>query len=69
MNRFSHLDHYLEELVKTGPAGCGCAMAEVPVAFDSGTRWLYGFGNEMVAGLIEAVSGMTVGEFFEKGDF
>lgn len=45
------------------------AMAEVPVAFDPGTRWMYGFGHEMVAGLIEAVSGMTVGEFLKKEVF
>lgn len=45
------------------------AMAEVPIAFDPGTRWLYGFGHEMVAGLIEVVSGMTVGEFLRKEIF
>ncbi|MDE6815870.1 MAG: beta-lactamase family protein, partial [Lachnospiraceae bacterium] len=42
------------------------AMSKVPVRFDPGTRWLYGFGHELVAGLIEAVSGMTVGEFLQK---
>jgi len=45
------------------------AMAQVPVAFDPGTRWLYGFGHEMVAGLIEVVSGMTVGEFLSAEIF
>lgn len=45
------------------------AMAEVPLAFDPGTRWLYGFGHELVAGLIEAVSGKTVGEFLKSEIF
>lgn len=45
------------------------AMAEVPVAFDPGTHWLYGFGHELVAGLIEVVSGKTVGEFLREEIF
>ncbi len=42
------------------------AMAEVPVRFDPGTHWAYGFGHEMVAALVEATSGMTIGEFLKK---
>lgn len=42
------------------------AMSKVPVAFDPSTHWLYGYGHELVAGLIEVVSGMTVGEFLKK---
>ena len=34
------------------------AMAEVPLAFEPGTRWLYGFASELTAGLIEQVTGM-----------
>ena len=33
------------------------AMAEVPIAFEPGTRWLYGFASELTAGLLEAVGG------------
>lgn len=33
------------------------AMAEVPLAFEPGTRWLYGFASELTAGLLEAVCG------------
>jgi len=33
------------------------AMSEVPLAFEPGTRWLYGFASELTAGLIEAVTG------------
>ena len=45
------------------------AMAEVPLRFDPGEHWLYGFGHEMVAALIERCSGMTVGEFLKKEIF
>ncbi|HHX60261.1 MAG TPA: beta-lactamase family protein [Epulopiscium sp.] len=42
------------------------AMSKVPIMFDPGTHWLYGFGHELVAGLIEVVSGKTVGEFLKE---
>lgn len=45
------------------------AMAQVPVRFDPGSRWLYGFGHELVAGMIEAASGMKVSEFLQKEIF
>ena len=45
------------------------AMASVPVRYDPGSQWSYGFGHEMVAALIEATSGMTVGEFLKKEIF
>ncbi len=45
------------------------AMSEVPVAFEPGTHFLYGFGHELVAGLIEVCSGMTVGEYLKKNIF
>lgn len=45
------------------------AMGSVPVRFDPGSQWLYGFGHEMVAALIEVTSGMSVGEFLKKEIF
>ncbi len=45
------------------------AMASVPLKFEPGEHWLYGFGHEMVAALIERCSGMTVGEFLKKEIF
>ena len=42
------------------------AMGQVPVAFEPGTHWLYGYGHELVAGLIEVASGKTVGRFLEE---
>ena len=45
------------------------AMSQVPVQFDPGTHWLYGFGHELVAGLVEVASGMKVSEFLQKEIF
>ncbi len=45
------------------------AMASVPIRYDPGTHWSYGFGHEMVAALIEKTSGMTIGEFLKKEIF
>ncbi|MFU0827336.1 MAG: Esterase EstB [Lachnoclostridium sp.] len=42
------------------------AMSKVPIMFDPGTHWLYGFGHELVAGLIEVTSGKTVGQFLKE---
>jgi len=39
------------------------AMGSVPVAFEPGTRWLYGYGHDILAALIQVISGKTVGEF------
>lgn len=45
------------------------AMGSVPVAFDPGTHWLYGYGHDIVAGLIQVVSGKTVGCFLQDEIF
>lgn len=45
------------------------AMGKVPIAFDPGTDWLYGYGHELVAGMIEVTSGMKVSEFLQKNLF
>ena len=39
---------------------------EVPLAFDPGTRWEYSIGIDWAGKIIEAVSGMTLGEYFAK---
>ncbi len=44
-------------------------MGSVPVAFDPGTLWLYGYGHDIVAGLIQVVSGKTVGQFLQDEIF
>src|SRR5690606_13585181 len=45
------------------------AFAEVPLAFEPGTQWLYGCGHDLVAGLIEVVSGKKLGEFLQEEIF
>ena len=41
-------------------------MGSIPVEFEPGTRWLYGYGHDIVAALIQEVSGKTVGNSFRK---
>lgn len=36
------------------------AVAEVPLAFEPGTRWMYGFGSELAAGLLEILTGLYI---------
>ena len=45
------------------------AFSTVPIRYDPGSHWSYGYGHELVAALIEAVSGMTMGEFLKKEIF
>lgn len=45
------------------------AMSEVPLLFDPGEHRVYGFGHEMVGGLIEVTSGKTLGEFLKENIF
>ena len=45
------------------------AMGAVPVESEPGTRWLYGYGHELVAGLIEVASGKRVGQFLDEEIF
>ncbi|MBY9078071.1 beta-lactamase family protein [Paenibacillus sp. HN-1] len=45
------------------------ALAKVPLAFEPGTQWLYGYGHDLVGALIEVVSGMPLGDFLQKEVF
>lgn len=45
------------------------AMAAVPIAFDPGTHFLYGVGHELVAGLIEVVSGQKLSDYMQENLF
>lgn len=45
------------------------AISQVPIAFEPGTQWLYDYGHTLVAGLIEVVSGKTVGQFLKDEIF
>ncbi|MFP4017345.1 MAG: serine hydrolase domain-containing protein [Halanaerobiales bacterium] len=45
------------------------AMGSVPVAFEPGTHWLYGYGHDIIAALIQVISGKTVGQFLKDEIF
>lgn len=44
-------------------------IASVPLCFQPGERWLYGFSADVLGGVIEAASGMTFGEFLKREMF
>ncbi len=51
------------ELSDKGPftlAEDAANAARVPLAFEPGTRWLYGFGSELAARLVEVVTGQGI---------
>ena len=39
---------------------------QTPLAFDPGTQWEYGSGIDWTGKIVEAVSGLTLGEYFAK---
>jgi len=45
------------------------ALAEVPLAFDPGTRWRYGLSHDILGALVEVLSGQSFGEFLKKEIF
>lgn len=45
------------------------AMGSVPVQFHPGTHWYYGYGHDIIAGLIQVISGKTVGQFLQDEIF
>ena len=45
------------------------AIAEMPLAFEPGTHWYYGLSHDVLGGLIEALSGMSFGEYLQKNIF
>ena len=47
----------------TGP---GAPDAVTPLAFEPGTRWQYGTGLDWTGRLVEAVSGLTLEQYFER---
>ena len=41
-------------------------MAEVPVYFEPGTRWLYGFGSEIIGAVVEEITGKPLRVCFSE---
>jgi CubicO group peptidase (beta-lactamase class C family) len=44
-------------------------LSKIPLKYEPGTTWSYGRSTDVLGRLIEAVSGMTLGEFFQKRIF
>ena len=44
-------------------------MGSVPLEFHPGTHWLYGYGHDIIAALIQLISGKTVGQFLQDEIF
>ena len=44
-------------------------LAKVPLRFDPGTHFAYGLGHDIIAAIIEEVSGKTIGEFLKAEIF
>ncbi|AZK46634.1 serine hydrolase domain-containing protein [Paenibacillus lentus] len=42
------------------------AVAQVPLAFEPGTQWLYGYSHDLVGALIEVISGKPLGQFLQE---
>jgi len=42
------------------------ALAGVPLLFDPGTQWHYGYSHDILGALIEVVAGMSFGDYLEK---
>ena len=40
-------------------------MADVPLMFDPGTHWFYGFGSEIIGALVETIEGKPLRRVFE----
>lgn len=45
------------------------ALAAIPLAFEPGTRWKYGLSHDVLAALVEELSGQTFSDFLQKEIF
>jgi len=45
------------------------ALAEVPMQFEVGTHWQYGYGLDIMAAVVEVTSGMSLGQFMQQNLF
>jgi CubicO group peptidase (beta-lactamase class C family) len=45
------------------------AIAEIPLAFDPGTHWMYGLSHDLLGALIQVLSGKTFGKFLQDEIF
>src|SRR5690349_7265114 len=60
------LNRYYEKTKLPSTATCTNAALLAPLLFDPGSRWNYGINIEWVGKIIEAVSGMRLGEYLSQ---
>ena len=62
--------NWCEEMFKyiqaTGPLPAGVVAPLIPLAFEPGTRWQYGYSADWTGKLVEAVSGLSLEEYFQR---
>ena len=44
-------------------------VGQLPLAFEPGERWMYGFSIDILGGVIEALTGRTLGEYLKETVF
>jgi CubicO group peptidase (beta-lactamase class C family) len=54
---------------KAGTREMISAIARMPLIFEPGTRYSYSLGHDVLAAVVETVSGMTYGQFLRKNIF
>ena len=62
------MSRQMRELLKKGPSTIAeevRVMAEVPVMFEPGSHWQYGFGSEITGVLVETFEGKPLREVFQ----
>lgn len=62
----AQFQHYLERTGTPSLATLQKQALRVPLMFDPGARWEYGLGIDWVGQMVEAVSGVTLGEYFAE---
>ncbi len=58
------LGRYQEATGTPGITECQKSTLRIPLLFDPGERWMYGTGIDYAGQMVEAVSGMSLGEYF-----
>lgn len=57
-------------LIETTPLSRFCAQAAlIPMVFEPGEGWLYGISTDLLGGVVERVSGITLDRFFQSQIF
>ena len=56
----------MQDYIKAGGAPPAGVAPQVPLMFEPGTRWQYGYGADWSGRLVENVSGLTLEQYFQR---